>query len=130
MPSMHGLYLAICWLALVACAPAPGREIRVGMAEYAFLPAVIEVATGERIRLVIQNTGRLEHDFAPDQRGRALGLSHAHLGPNGSAAFDWTAPSAPAEVAITCTIAGHEALGMVARVVVRPGARPSPSASR
>ena len=130
MPEMRGLLLAICWASLAACAAQPGREIRVGMAEYAFLPAVIEVAAGERIRLVIQNTGRLEHDFAPDQRGRALGLSHAHLGPGQSASHDWTAPASPAEVVVTCTISGHEALGMTARIVVRQNAAPSPSASR
>lgn len=128
MTAVRGLFIAICSIAL-ACAPAPGREIRVAMTEYAFLPAEIEVAAGERVRLVIQNTGRLEHDFAPDQRGRALGVAHAHLGPGQSAGRDWTAPASPAVVVVTCTIAGHEALGMTARIVVRQAA-PSPSSSR
>ena len=104
---------------LLACAPAPpGREISVGMTEYAFLPPTIEVSAGERVRINVRNTGRLEHDFAPDQRGVALGLSHLHLAPGSSASFDWTSPADPAEVRIVCTLVGHESLGMVARLVV------------
>jgi uncharacterized cupredoxin-like copper-binding protein len=103
---------------LLACAPGPEREVSVGMTEYAFLPTTIEVSAGERVRINVRNTGRLEHDFAPDQRGVALGLSHLHLAPGSSASFDWTAPNDPAEVRIVCTLVGHEALGMVARLVV------------
>ncbi len=111
----------LCFLILallLACAPPPEREISVGMTEYAFLPPTIEISAGERVRINVRNTGRLEHDFAPDQRGVALGLSHLHLAPGSSASFDWTAPNDPAEVRIVCTLVGHEALGMVARLVV------------
>ena len=90
------------------------------MTEYGFVPATIEVRAAERIRLTVRNIGRLEHDFMPDERGRALGLSHVHLGPGGSASNDWTAPAQPVEVRLVCTIVGHETLGMVARLLVRP----------
>ena len=89
-----------------------------GLTEYAFLPATIEVQVGQRVRIVVRNTGRLEHDFAPDQRGVALGLAHLHLAPGASSSMDWTAPAEPTELKILCTIVGHEALGMVARLVV------------
>src|SRR5260370_32698475 len=114
---MRGLCSVIFALVL-ACAPAPEREISIGMTEYAFLPPTIEVSAGERVRISVRNTGRLEHDFAPDQRGVALGISHLHLAPGSSGSFDWTAPSAPTEVRIVCTLVGHEGLGMVARLVV------------
>ena len=97
------------------------------MTEYAFLPPTIEVSAAERIRLVVRNIGRLEHDLMPDDRGRALGLAHVHLAPGASASNDGTAPAEPTELRITCTIVGHEALGMVARVVVRPRASPAAS---
>jgi len=113
------LYPLISFALLVACAPPPEREIAVAMTEYAFVPATIEVAAGERVRLVIRNTGRLEHDFATDQRGVALGIAHVHLAPGASQSIDWTAPAEATEVAIRCTIVGHESLGMVARLVVR-----------
>lgn len=129
MPAMRGLCLALCCALAVACAAPPGRVITVGLAEYAFVPATVEVAPGERVRIVIRNTGRLEHDFAPDQRGLALGLSHAHVAPGGSTTFDWTAPLTPTLVRITCTIAGHEGLGMIARLVVRDPGQESPSAA-
>ena len=109
----------MCCALLVACAPPPERELVVAMTEYGFLPPSIEVAPAERVRIVVRNIGRLEHDFVPDQRGSALGLRAVHLAPGGSQSQDWTAPSVPTELRIICAVAGHEALGMVARVVVR-----------
>jgi uncharacterized cupredoxin-like copper-binding protein len=120
------LSLLMCCALLIGCAPPPERELVIAMTEYGFVPPTIEVRTAERVRLVVRNIGRLEHDFMPDDRGRALGLSHVHLGPGGSASNDWTAPAEPAEVRVICTVVGHETLGMVARLVVRPRATPSP----
>jgi uncharacterized cupredoxin-like copper-binding protein len=117
----------MCCALLVACAPPPEREIVVAMTEYAFLPPTIEVTAAERIRLVVRNIGRLEHDLVPDALGRAFGLAQVHLGPGASASNDWTAPAEPAEVRIICTVAGHELLGMLARIVVRPRASPAPT---
>jgi uncharacterized cupredoxin-like copper-binding protein len=115
----------MCCLLVVGCAPPPEREIVIAMTEYGFLPPTIEVTAAERVRLVVRNTGRLEHDFVPDARGRALGLAQVHLAPGGSAGNDWTAPAEPTELRIICTVLGHESLGMAARLVVRP--RPSPA---
>jgi uncharacterized cupredoxin-like copper-binding protein len=119
--------LLMCCALLIGCAPPPEREIVVAMTEYAFLPPMIEIGTAERVRLVVRNIGRLEHDLSPDDRGRALGLAHVHLGPGASASNDWTAPADPTEVRLICTIVGHESLGMVARLVVRPRASPPPA---
>jgi uncharacterized cupredoxin-like copper-binding protein len=116
---MRALLAAICIYA-IACAPPPEREITVGMTEYAFLPNTIEVTAAQRVRITVRNTGRTEHDFAPDQRGVALGLSHLHLAPGQTQSFDWTAPADPIEVRIVCTIVGHEGLGMVAKLIVKP----------
>ena len=116
---MRRLFLATWFAVAVACAPPPEREISIALTEYAFVPATIEVATGERVRLVVRNVGRLEHDFATDQRGRALGLAGVHLAPGASSSVDWTAPADPTELRVTCTVVGHEALGMVGKIVVR-----------
>lgn len=117
---MRCLLILIGCALLISCAPAPEREIVIGMTEYAFLPSTIEVTAGERVRLVVRNTGRLEHDLVAGDRGRALGLTPVHLAPGTTASQDWTAPSEPVELRITCTVLGHEALGMVARLIVRP----------
>jgi uncharacterized cupredoxin-like copper-binding protein len=119
----------MCCALVLACAPPPEREIVVGMMEYAFLPATIEVTAAERVRLVVRNFGRLEHDFMPDERGRALGLAHVHLGPGASATSEWTAPANPTEIRIVCTVLGHESLGMVGRLVITPRPRPGPAGS-
>lgn len=117
----------MCCALLIGCAPPPERELVVAMTEYGFVPPVIEVGTAERIRLTVRNIGRLEHDLMPDDRGRALGLMHVHLGPGGSASNDWTAPIEATEIRVICTVVGHEGLGMVARLVVRPRTVPSTS---
>ena len=89
------------------------------MQEYAFLPNVVEVQPGERVRITLRNVGRLEHDFAPDQKATAFGLPHVHLAPGQSASLDWTAPATPDELLVICSITGHRDLGMTARVLVR-----------
>jgi uncharacterized cupredoxin-like copper-binding protein len=119
--------LSLCFALAVGCAPPPEREIGVALTEYAFVPGTLEVSTGERVRLVLRNIGRLEHDFATDQRGRALGLGGVHLAPGASSSVDWTAPSEATELRIICSVSGHEALGMVARLVVRPRSGATPS---
>ncbi len=108
----------VCAVAACGASP-PSREITVAMDDYRFLPNVIEIAPGERIRLTLKNIGRQEHDFAPDQRGLAFGVPSFHLGPAASASRDWTAPTTSAEIAVTCTLPGHAQAGMTARIVVR-----------
>jgi uncharacterized cupredoxin-like copper-binding protein len=119
----------MCFALVLACAPAPEREIVVGMTEYAFLPSTIEVTAAERVRLVVRNVGRLEHDLMPDERGRALGLAHIHLAPGANASSDWTAPASPTEIRIVCTVPGHETLGMVGRLVITLRRHPDPATS-
>lgn len=119
----------MCCALVLACAPPPEREIVVGMTEYAFLPATIEVAAAERVRLVVRNVGRLEHDLMADERGRAFGLAHIHLLPSASMSSDWTAPANPTELRIVCTVPGHETLGMVGRLVITPRRNPDPATS-
>ncbi|HEV2012256.1 MAG TPA: cupredoxin domain-containing protein [Candidatus Limnocylindria bacterium] len=114
------LALALATFYITGCTSAtPAREITIAMTEYAFLPNEIEVRAGERVRLTVRNTGRLEHDFAPDPKGAAFGLPHLHLAPGASDSRAWTAPQNLDELAIICTIQGHKDLGMSARVVVR-----------
>lgn len=123
---MKASRLALATAAILAsCGGPPEREISLAMTEYAFLPARIEVSAGERVRLLIYNAGRVEHDFAADERGRALGLDHVHLAPGGRATRDWTAPLEAASLKVVCTVPGHEALGMAATLVVVPRAGPA-----
>ncbi len=111
---------------LAACVAPPEREITIAMVEYGFIPPRIEVATGERVRIQLRNTGTLEHDFNAGQKGVALGLGHLHLRPNTAGSFDWTAPAAADEVRVICTVAGHEQLGMIATLSVTRRASPPP----
>jgi uncharacterized cupredoxin-like copper-binding protein len=118
---------ALCAIAVVtACAAPPEREVAIAMVEYGFIPARIELATGERIRLQLRNAGVLEHDFSAGQKGVALGLGHVHLRPNTTGALDWTAPATADEIRVICTVAGHEQLGMIATLAIARRASPSP----
>src|SRR5437899_12115396 len=92
-PSVLRLCLLMCFVLLIGCAAPPEREVVVAMTEYAFLPPTIEVTAAERVRVVVRNIGRLEHDFVPDARGRALGLAQAHFAPGGAASNAWRLPA-------------------------------------
>lgn len=111
--------LGVGALGSACAAPPPEREIAVAMVEYGFIPARIELRTGERVRFRVRNIGRMEHDFASDERGRALGLGHVHLRAGDAGDVDWTAPATGTDVRIICTLPGHEGLGMVGMLVVR-----------
>lgn len=117
---MRATLLAIPLVTALSCAAGPpAREISLAMTEYGFVPTTIELRAGERVRLVVRNIGRLEHDLAPDGRARAFGFPHVHLQPGGVGGANWTAPAKPDELEVLCTITGHQALGMAARVLIR-----------
>ena len=112
--------LLLVGLVVLSCgSAAPSREIVIAMNEFAFLPDTIEVSPGERVRLTLKNIGRVDHEFAPDQRARAFGVPHIHLGHSESASRDWTAPAKADELQIVCGLPGHREAGMVARIIVR-----------
>lgn len=98
-----------------------------------FTPAEISVRKGEVVRLVVRNSGKLEHEFVlgtlPELKEHAqlmqkhAGMEHdaphmAHVAPGklGSIAWQFTEPG---EFYYGCLVPGHFEAGMLGRIVVR-----------
>ena len=102
-----------------------------------FEPAVMEIPAGHRVKLTLNNEGLVEHDVKilgiytedidVDDGGEGhdrLGGGHhedgvvaAHAEPGTTASVFFTA-TAPGTYKYFCTIPGHEAAGMVGKLVV------------
>jgi uncharacterized cupredoxin-like copper-binding protein len=133
--------LALLALTLAACSGGDSHavetvEIVVEAGDFSFSPAVIEVQTGQAVRLTLNNVGQLEHDWSidrihvsdvrehsahsaahgDDMHGRDPDLHVAAMaGQSGVVEFT---PTEPGEYKIVCNVAGHEEAGMVGTLIV------------
>lgn len=96
--------------------PLVTKEIR--MTEYAFTPRVIEVPEGARLRLILVNAGREEHEF--ELEGYDLEL--AGLQPGTSVRLIFNADRS-GRFEFACHLPGHYERGMRGTLIVRPAAR-------
>ena len=101
---------------LAACgggASAP-QEITVEASEFKFDPATITVNVGQPVRVIVTNTGALEHTFTITDLGvdepTPIGLT---------VTFEFT-PTESGTFELICTVPGHKEAGMVGSVVVNP----------
>lgn len=98
-----------------------------------YRPSEITVKRGETVRLVVRNTGKLEHELVigsmqelkehAEMMRRHPGMKHdepnqAMVGPGESRAIVWQFTRA-GRVDFACTIPGHLEAGMVGKVNVR-----------
>jgi uncharacterized cupredoxin-like copper-binding protein len=111
------------------------RTIAVGMDDrMRFTPARIDVRTGETVRFVVRNTGKLMHEFvigtpAENAKHAALmikfpNMEHdepwmAHVPPGKTGELVWTFNRA-GEFEFACLIAGHYQAGMLGKITVTP----------
>jgi uncharacterized cupredoxin-like copper-binding protein len=106
-------------LIAVGCAPraqqvAPVQEIEVGMTEFRFAPATIEVSRG-RVKFKMKNTGVVEHNFVIPE----LGLRSPNIGAGQGEELEWYIRAQPGRYRIVCDIPGHTEAGMVGTLVVK-----------
>jgi uncharacterized cupredoxin-like copper-binding protein len=130
--------LAGTWL-LAACAGQPkSLEVTLLASEFNFEPAVIEVTAGTPVRLTLQNTGTLEHDFSVveipmvqsavastpmaghDMGGmQAVPQLHVAAAIGQRATVEFT-PTKAGSYDFFCTVPGHKEAGMAGVLVVSP----------
>lgn len=99
-----------------------------------FIPDSIEVKSGETIRFLLRNTGKLEHEMVlgaskelkehAEMMRKHPGMKHAHpnqatVGPGGTGELVWRF-TRPGTVGFACTIPGHIEGGMVGKIRVVP----------
>ena len=130
--------LAGTWL-LAACASQPKAvEVIVRAGEFKFEPASIEVTAGTPVRLTLQNTGTVEHDFSVaempmvesaaastpmaghDMGGmQAVPQLHVAAAIGQGATVEFT-PTKAGSYDFFCTVPGHKEAGMAGVLVVNP----------
>lgn len=111
------------------------REIRIEMLDtMRFAPAEVHVRAGERVRFVLVNKGRLEHEFvlgslehlkehAEEMKANAQmemkhkGKGEVEVPPGGSRALDWRF-TRRGTVYYGCLQPGHFEAGMIGKVIV------------
>ncbi len=108
---------------------------------WVFSPSYLEIPVGQRVRLVLVNDGRAEHDVEihglPVEQLEAVGTEQherlaeggeehheggvvaAHALPGTTVAVLFT-PTQPGSYGFTCTLPGHKQAGMVGQLVVTP----------
>jgi len=97
-----------------------------------FEPGVINVRTGETIRFVIKNAGKIQHELVIGTRAELAehaalmvkfpGMEHdepymVHVGPGKVGTLTWTF-NRPGEFEFGCLIAGHFEAGMLGKIRV------------
>lgn len=83
-------------------------QVRVGLTEWTIVTSATHVASGE-ITFVVTNTGATQHDLVV--RGRRGRWHSAHLAPGARTRLSVTA-QAGEQLALWCSLSGHEAQGM------------------
>lgn len=127
-------------IVLAGCAggasPAEPATLTLEAVDLGFTPKTLEVTAGEPVKLVLKNSGALEHDFTVMEfpmegtaaeaggSGHVMGGDEAapdlHVSALGgqSASLTFT-PSKPGSYEFWCTVSGHKEAGMIGTLVVK-----------
>jgi uncharacterized cupredoxin-like copper-binding protein len=111
------LGVAGCGGGSVVTPPAgpPATELRVGMIDYRFQLSAATLTPGT-VTVVATNAGSTEHDVVLTEGDTEIGHSDV-LAPGGQQTFSVrVTPGLP--VHLSCSVAGHDAVGMHAEVAV------------
>lgn len=100
--------------------PAGGKEteevveVSVGAKEFSFTPSKITVDAGSKVRLTLENSGNVSHDFVIDE----LDVTTTLVSPGDSETIDFTVSKA-GSYEFYCSIPGHKEAGMAGTLVVK-----------
>ncbi len=126
------LLVFVASLTLTACGgggPAASATINVTMTEFQFTPAVFVVPAGQQITVNAKNGGTVAHSFVIMKFGTTAGDAfddddqpnvyyQIELQPGDSQTDTFTAPTQPGDYQVVCSMPGHIAAGMVAKMTV------------
>ncbi|MCY9693376.1 cupredoxin domain-containing protein [Paenibacillus alginolyticus] len=90
----------------------PDKVLLVKAAEYSFTPSSIRIIAGQKIQLVLDNTGQVEHDF--EISGTNV---HIHAAPGKKSEMIVSLDKA-GYYQVICTLPGHKDAGMSASIQV------------
>jgi FtsP/CotA-like multicopper oxidase with cupredoxin domain len=103
--------------AQVAAPPAPAaasapEQVVLTVSEWSFLPSSLQLAIGQPVTLVLDNTGQLDHDLTVPALGVAL-TARA-----GKSASQTVTPTKEGTFELLCSIPGHKEAGMKGSMAV------------
>ena len=93
---------------------APAATVQVRETEFKIAPAPATVAAPGKVTFVVENAGKIPHDLAVQGSGGTT--KTALISPGKSAKL--TATLAAGTYTLYCTVPGHKAAGMVAKLTV------------
>lgn len=113
---------------LSACGGSSGGNttINATLTDFKFDPAEWTVPAGKEITLKLTNNGAVEHDWVlmakpvtpPASAGSPDEIFMADVPAGQNATVKFTAPSAPGEYQVICTVPGHLEAGMAGKLIV------------
>jgi uncharacterized cupredoxin-like copper-binding protein len=127
----HQVYLGAALLAsvlLAACAgggaPAAksdkggaAQQVRITGLDIRYEPTTLTVRSGSPVRLTLNNTGALVHDWVVDDlEGKKVSTGDVGAGRSGNVEFT---PTRPGTYQFYCVQAGHKEAGMVGTLTVQ-----------
>lgn len=92
----------------------PAREIVVDAKEFAFTPSKLTATKGERIKIVLKNTGKMQHDFVIDE----LSVSTKIIPAGTEDSVEFSVEDA-GTYTFYCSVGNHRAQGMVGTLEVK-----------
>lgn len=95
-------------------ATTPAREIVVEAKEFSFAQAKLTATKGERIKVTLKNTGKLQHDFVIDE----LGVSTKVIPGGAEDSVEFTVQDA-GTYTFYCSVGNHRTQGMVGTLEVK-----------
>ena len=133
------MILVVLAIALTACGGPQStvKEVSLDAQDITFSADTLEVTAGQPVKLTLNNTGALEHDFSiieiplaksaeqsdpmggHDMSGLAVEPElHVAASPGDSATIEFT-PTKAGTYEFFCTTAGHKEAGMIGTLVVK-----------
>jgi uncharacterized cupredoxin-like copper-binding protein len=95
----------------------PATTVQVRESEFKIAPAPATVPGAGKVTFVVENAGKIQHDLALEGAGVSASTKTPLISPGQSAKL--TVTLAAGTYTLYCSVPGHRAAGMVAKLVVK-----------
>jgi len=94
--------------------PSNARVITIDASEFKFSEPTITITAGEVVKIVVNNTGEMKHDWVVE--GEGIATDTIESGKSGTVEF---AINTPGEYDTSCSVGDHKSRGMVGKLIVQ-----------
>jgi uncharacterized cupredoxin-like copper-binding protein len=100
-----------------AQAGGPAETVQISETEFKIAPASASLPKPGKVTFIVKNAGKIQHDLAVQGPGVAASSKTPLINPGGNAKL--TVSLRAGTYTLYCTVPGHRAAGMVAKLVVK-----------